>query len=107
MAKATVIGADDARVLGHIDDEAVSYGQGKGTVVGRAAHALKEMLGQGYGRRRFNLLLPASRLDGCRIVSKHVVFTYDSEHQLDLDEAPPTYPEHIVDEETPIDDAFL
>ena len=106
-AKATIIDANNAgRVLGHIADDAVNHDDGRGTIVGDAAAVIKEMLGQGYGRRKFHILRPASRLDGCRIVSPHVVFTYEKMRHLDVDEAPPTYPEHIVDEETPSDDSL-
>jgi hypothetical protein len=107
-AKATIIDpANGGSVVGHIDDDAVSHEDGRGTIVGEAASALKELLGQGYGRRKFHILRPASRLDNCRIVSPHVVFTYEKMRHLDVDEAPATYPEHIVDEDTPTDDSFL
>ncbi len=104
-AKAAVIDSSNGgTVLGHIEDDAVSYAEGKGTIVGDSAMRLKEMLGRGYGRRVFTLLLAGSRLEGCRVISPHIVFTYDRMHVLDDDEAPPTFPEHIIDEETPTDD---
>lgn len=104
-AKAAIIDAlNGGAVLGHIDDDAVSFANGRGTIVDPAATKLKELLGQGYGRKKFHILLAASRLEGCRVVSPHVVFTYEEMHLLDDDEAPPTYPEHILDEDTPTDD---
>jgi hypothetical protein len=106
-AKAAIIDAEvDGKVIGHIDDDAVTYDGSRGTVVGQAGVALKEMLGRGYGRRRFHILLSAARLENCRIVSPHVVFTFESARQLEADEAPATFPEHIVDEETSNDDSI-
>ncbi len=104
-AKATIFDASkDGPVLGHISAAAVSFEEGRGTVIGSAATKLKEMLGRGYGRRRFHILLPASRLEHCQIVSPHVVFIYEAMRHLDVDEAPPTFPEHIIDEDTPTDE---
>lgn len=106
-SKAAIIDADhDGKVIGHVDDDAITYADGRGAVIGRAAHELKELLGHGYGRRKFHLLLPAVRLEGCRVVSPHIIFTYERARDLDVDEAPPTHPEHIVDEETPSEDTY-
>jgi hypothetical protein len=100
-SKAAIIDAADGRtVLGHIEDGLVRYEGGRGTIVGDAAHRLKSLLGHGYGRRPFHLVLPAIRLDFCRVVSPHVVFTYESAVELDEDDAPATVPDEIVDEDT-------
>lgn len=106
-AKATIIdAAQDGKVIGHIEDDAVTYADGRGAIVGPSAGVLKEMLGQGYGRRKFHILRAAVRLEGCRIVSPHVIFTYENAKDLDIDEAPPTWPEQIVDEDTPSEDSY-
>ncbi len=106
-AKATIIDAlNVGSVLGHIRDDSVSHANGRGTVIGPAANVLKELLGRGYGRRKFHILRPASRLEDCVVVSPHVIFTYESVRILDADEAPPTYPEHIVDEDTTTDVSY-
>jgi hypothetical protein len=96
-SKAAIIDAGDGyTVLGHIEDADVCFQGGRGTVLGDAADHLECVLGRGRG---FHLLFAAIRLDNCHVVSPHV-FTYESAVDLDEDEAPPTFPDLIADEDT-------
>ena len=102
-AKASVIDVAGAgTVLGDIEDGDVRFQEGQGIVVNDSARKLRALLGQGYGRREFDLLLAAGRLTRCRVVSPYMVFVYAEMVPFDEDDAPITYPDLMTDELTPV-----
>jgi hypothetical protein len=82
-------------LLGEIDGSSILYSEGKGTIVGDAAHELKKLLGNGYGRRQFHMELDGVRLEDCRVVSPKMVFTYRLIRRIEElgfdDDEPDTY----------------
>ncbi len=78
MGGVTVVDAHgEAGVLGQIDEQDVLHFDGHGAVLGESAKQLRRMLGRGYGRRRFHLMLPGVTLERCRILSSSMLFLYD------------------------------
>ncbi len=82
-------------LIGEIEALGVRFGDGKGIIVGRGAHQLKHLLGNGYGRVQFHMELDGIRLEQCRILSPRMVFTYqESRPIVELgfdDDEPDTY----------------
>ena len=78
--KVTIVAvSDDDVVLGQIDRQGVIFSDRRGAIVGHSAHQLRRLLGNGFGRVRFHMELEELRLEDCRVVSPHMVFTYRAE----------------------------
>jgi len=95
ILSAPSVGGVVTELIGEIDALGIRFSDGKGIIVGRGAGQLKQLLGNGYGRRVFHMEVDGVRLEQCRIISPRMVFTYQRQQPIvELgfdDDEPDTY----------------